>query len=170
MVLAFSPIGDAFRTRLRMYPAMVSCCSLDWFAEWPDEALMNVATQKLNDIEFETPDIRQGVYDMCTNIHLGAAAASRKYVAEMGRHNHVTPTSYLELLNTFRSLYSVKRQEVMKAKHRLEVGLDKLISTAETVAVMQVELTELQPVLQVKSKEVDELMVVISKDLSLIHI
>jgi dynein heavy chain len=164
VVLAFSPIGDAFRTRLRMYPAMVSCCSLDWFAEWPDEALMNVATQKLNDIEFETPDIRQGVYDMCTNIHLGAAAASRKYVAEMGRHNHVTPTSYLELLNTFRSLYSVKRQEVMKAKHRLEVGLDKLISTAETVAVMQVELTELQPVLQVKSKEVDELMVVISKD------
>ena len=164
VVLAFSPIGDSFRTRLRMYPAMVNCCSLDWFAEWPDEALMNVATQKLNDIEFESPEIRQGVYDMCTSIHLGAAAASRKYLAEMGRHNHVTPTSYLELLNTYRSLYSVKREEVMKAKHRLEVGLDKLISTAEMVAVMQVELTELQPVLQVKSKEVDELMVVISKD------
>ncbi len=164
VVLAFSPVGDAFRTRLRMYPAMVNCCSLDWFAEWPDEALMNVAQQKLNDIEFETPDIRQGVYDMCTSIHLGAAAASAKYLAEMGRHNHVTPTSYLELLSTYAALYSVKREEVMKAKYRLEVGLDKLISTAELVAVMQVELTDLQPVLQVKSKEVDELMVVISKD------
>ena len=164
VVLAFSPVGDAFRTRLRMYPAMVNCCSIDWFAEWPDEALMNVAQQKLNDVEFESPAIRQGVYDMCTNIHLACAAASRKYLAEMGRHNHVTPTSYLELLNTYRSLYSVKRQEVMKAKHRLEVGLDKLISTAEMVAVMQVELTELQPVLVVKSKEVEELMVVIAKD------
>lgn len=164
VVLAFSPVGDAFRTRLRMYPAMVNCCSIDWFAEWPDEALMNVAQQKLGDIEFESPEVRQGVYDMCTSIHLGCAAASRKYLVEMGRHNHVTPTSYLELLNTYRLLYSTKRQEVMKAKHRLEVGLDKLISTAELVAVMQVELAELQPVLQVKSKEVDELMVVISKD------
>jgi len=164
VVLAFSPVGDAFRTRLRMYPAMVNCCSLDWFAEWPDEALMNVAQQKLNDIEFESPEIRQGVYDMCTTIHLGAAAASAKYLAEMGRHNHVTPTSYLELLNTYRLLYATKREEVMKAKYRLEVGLDKLISTAETVAVMQVELADLQPVLEVKSKEVDELMIVISKD------
>ena len=47
-------VGDAFRTRLRMYPAMVNCCSLDWFSEWPEEALYAVAEQKLSDIEFET--------------------------------------------------------------------------------------------------------------------
>lgn len=31
IVLAMSPIGDAFRNRLRKFPALVNCCTLDWF-------------------------------------------------------------------------------------------------------------------------------------------
>jgi dynein heavy chain, axonemal len=28
--LCMSPVGDAFRNRLRMYPAFVNCCTIDW--------------------------------------------------------------------------------------------------------------------------------------------
>lgn len=31
VVLAMSPIGDAFRTRLRKFPSLVNCCTIDWF-------------------------------------------------------------------------------------------------------------------------------------------
>ena len=31
VVLAMSPIGDALRTRLRMFPSLVNCCTIDWF-------------------------------------------------------------------------------------------------------------------------------------------
>ena len=31
LVLAFSPIGDAFRNRLRMFPSLINCCTIDWF-------------------------------------------------------------------------------------------------------------------------------------------
>eukprot|EP00960_Hanusia_phi_P037729 753088-Hanusia_phi.AAC.6 len=164
VVLAMSPVGDAFRTRLRMYPALVNCCSLDWFAEWPDEALESVAQQKLSDIDFESHQIRQGVYDMCTRIHMSVEKMSAKFLSELGRYNHVTPTSYLELLITYKELYSLKKQEVQRSKQRLEIGLDKLISTAEMVSVMQVELSELQPILEKKGQEVEDLMKVISKD------
>ena len=30
LVLCFSPIGDAFRQRLRMFPSLVNCCTIDW--------------------------------------------------------------------------------------------------------------------------------------------
>jgi dynein heavy chain len=31
IVLAFSPVGDSFRNRLRMFPALINCCTIDWF-------------------------------------------------------------------------------------------------------------------------------------------
>ena len=31
VVLALSPIGDAFRNRLRMFPSLINCCTIDWF-------------------------------------------------------------------------------------------------------------------------------------------
>ena len=34
---------------------------------------------------------------------------SQRYLAEMGRHFYVTPTSYLELINTFKSLLKDER-------------------------------------------------------------
>ena len=39
IVLAFSPIGDAFRERLRLFPSLINCCAIDWFTAWPADAL-----------------------------------------------------------------------------------------------------------------------------------
>lgn len=30
IVVAMSPIGDAFRNHIRKFPALVSCCTIDW--------------------------------------------------------------------------------------------------------------------------------------------
>jgi dynein heavy chain len=35
LMLCFSPIGDDFRRRVRMFPSLVNCCTIDWFFEWP---------------------------------------------------------------------------------------------------------------------------------------
>jgi dynein heavy chain len=31
IVIAFSPIGDAFRNRIRQFPSLINCCTIDWF-------------------------------------------------------------------------------------------------------------------------------------------
>lgn len=54
MCIAMSPIGDVFRTRLRMFPSLVNCCTIDWFSEWPEEALHSVAQNFLATIEMLT--------------------------------------------------------------------------------------------------------------------
>lgn len=32
IVMAMSPLSKSFSTRLRMFPSLVNCCTLDWFS------------------------------------------------------------------------------------------------------------------------------------------
>ena len=43
------------RQRLRMFPALVNCCTIDWFREWPAEALASVATSFLQVTPLTSP-------------------------------------------------------------------------------------------------------------------
>ena len=86
------------------------------------------------------------------------ARRSEAFLAELGRHNYVTPTSYLELLATYKQVLALKRDEVGTLKTRLRVGLDKLIATAEQVEDLQVKLTAMEPVLIKTQGEVEEMI------------
>ncbi|EFJ44216.1 dynein heavy chain 2 [Volvox carteri f. nagariensis] len=166
LVLCFSPIGDAFRQRLRMFPSLVNCCTIDWFREWPEEALKSVATSFYTDVDFgdDSGRIMRGVVDCCVGMHQSVEKKSKKFYDELRRYNYVTPTSYLELLTTFIKLLTEKRNEISEKRRRLEVGLQKLLNTAAQVEVMQKELQDLQPVLAATAKEVEDMMVVITND------
>jgi dynein heavy chain len=37
VVVTMSPMGEQFRSRLRMFPGLVNCCTIDWFGAWPGE-------------------------------------------------------------------------------------------------------------------------------------
>ena len=72
---------------------------------------------------------------------------SEDFRTELGRHNYVTPTSYLELITMFQRLLTAKRVENSKTLSRYTVGLDKLQSSAQQVAGMQQELRVPAPLL-----------------------
>lgn len=42
VVLCMSPVGEAFRTRCRMFPSLVNCCTIDWFIEWPRLVILSM--------------------------------------------------------------------------------------------------------------------------------
>jgi dynein heavy chain len=160
VVIALSPIGEAFRRRVRMFPSLVNCTTTNWFHEWPDQALQSVANYFLGALEMPD-DVKKGCVDVCVAMQKSVFELSEKFVKEVHRHYYVTPTSYLELINSFKGLLEFKREEVSTAKSRYDVGLDKIMSTESQVAGMQAELEELQPVLKKTALETDQLMKVI---------
>jgi len=66
VVLAFSPIGDDFKRRLRMFPALVNCCTIDWFLPWPSDALRSVADQFLSKVE--NLPMKDGIVQICVDM------------------------------------------------------------------------------------------------------
>uniref|UniRef100_A0AAZ3Q3C2 Dynein heavy chain 1, axonemal n=1 Tax=Oncorhynchus tshawytscha TaxID=74940 RepID=A0AAZ3Q3C2_ONCTS len=144
-VLCMSPIGEVFRARLRQFPSLVTCCTIDWFSAWPEEALQSVAASFL----YELPELEAKTESVC----LCSSRKCAQYLAELSRYNYVTPKSYLELLAIFSSLIGRKKQELHSARQRMKTGLDKLLRTAEDVSKMQEELEMMRPLLEEAAKD-----------------
>jgi dynein heavy chain len=83
--------------------------------------------------------------------HNSVHRLSARFLSEQRRHYYVTPTSYLELLLSYKDLLGRRQQQVQLAKQRYETGLEKLQTTEESVSGMKEELIMLQPQLEVRS-------------------
>ncbi|KAI9995414.1 hypothetical protein PInf_012475 [Phytophthora infestans] len=158
IVLACSPIGDAFRDRLRKFPSLINCCTIDWFTAWPSDALVAVAEKFLADVEMDSANVRKAIVDTCQYFHVSVMELSDKFLKNLRRQNYVTPTSYLELIVAFKSFLARRREAVQGARNRYVVGLEKINFAENNVAVMRKELEDLQPVLDQSKKDTDILM------------
>ena len=58
--LCMSPLGETFRERLRQFPSLVNCSTIDWFTEWPAEALESVGLSALVEANQVVPEHRPG--------------------------------------------------------------------------------------------------------------
>lgn len=87
-----------------------------------------------------------------------------RFLDELRRTNYVTPTSYLELLATFKKVLVFKRKEVGDAKMRLEKGLNVLYEASIEVANLRETLEKKAPELEKTVKEVGETKIVIAKE------
>jgi len=111
IVLCFSPIGASLRNRCRNFPSLVNCTTIDWFSEWPKDALESVADQFLADVELED-EVKKSCVFMVQNFHTSTQTQAAKFLKMEKRNYYVTPTSYLELINSFKRLLGEKRASV----------------------------------------------------------
>ena len=110
ITLCFSPVGDLFRTRARRFPGLVNCTVIDWFQEWPKEALRNVAKLFLKEVELGEEQVRKAVIDfMPYSFDITNKMAKKCYEVE-GRFIYTTPKSFLELLQLFKIMLANKRE------------------------------------------------------------
>ncbi|XP_064645339.1 dynein axonemal heavy chain 6-like [Lineus longissimus] len=158
IVLCMSPVGSAFRSRCRMFPSLVNCCTIDWFIEWPREALLGVSKSAFEHIDLGADELREKVSDMCVEIHMSVSTMAERFYAELKRRYYTTPTSYLELINLYLSMLGEKRKQLTTARDRVKNGLTKLLETNDLVDNMQVELVALEPELKKKSADTEILM------------
>ena len=160
IVLAMSPVGDNLRIRCRNFPGMVNNTVIDWFTPWPVQALASVASVFLEEEELPD-DVREGIVEFMVETHEGVRALSAVFAEQLKRYNYVTPKNYLDFISNYRKGLNDNRLALTDMQTRLEGGLRKLVQAGVEVEKMQVTLREAQVVVTAKSKEVNELIIVI---------
>ena len=161
VVLAFSPVGKAFRDRLRNFPSLVNCTYIDWFFPWPNQALTSVANKVLVDGGVVAPEDMGKVVPVAVSAHSVSSALTSSMRAETGRHNYVTPTMFLQFLKLYQGLLRSRRAAVSKDQDKYAKGV-AAVDNAEAVATtLQRKVEELQPELEASRARTDRAMAAI---------
>ncbi|RKO94585.1 dynein heavy chain and region D6 of dynein motor-domain-containing protein [Blyttiomyces helicus] len=153
VVLCFSPVGNTLRSRCRKFPAIVNCTMIDWFQEWPEEALTSVATRFISSCDLVSDALKGPVTKFMSFAHQSVNEVSRKYLLNEKRHNYTTPKSFLALISIYKEMLEKKAKELTKSMDRLENGLTKLQSTASQVDDLKAKLAFQEVDLKAKNDE-----------------
>ena len=63
-------------------------------------------------------EARESVEGMCMMFHQSVRTLASDFLMQLQRHYYATPTSYLELISTYKTLLAAKRTQVYTLKHR----------------------------------------------------
>ena len=161
IVLCMSPVGEALRVRIRMFPSLVNCCTIDWIDPWPEEALMSVSMKIIDQLQSirlkKIPDIKTSLCKLSVFIHQSVTEEGETFFQLMRRHIYTTPKNYLDLLKLYKRILFKKEKEVNTRINILSTGVGKLDEANVEVTRMKGELEELKPKLKIKMEEADVL-------------
>ncbi|XP_011822268.1 PREDICTED: dynein heavy chain 17, axonemal [Mandrillus leucophaeus] len=161
VILCFSPVGSVLRVRARKFPAVVNCTAIDWFHEWPEDALVSVSARFLEETEGIPREVKASISFFMSYVHTTVNEMSRVYLATERRYNYTTPKTFLEQIKLYQNLLAKKRMELVAKIERLENGLMKLQSTASQVDDLKAKLAIQEAELKQKNENADKLIQVV---------
>ncbi|XP_068439704.1 dynein axonemal heavy chain 9 isoform X3 [Clinocottus analis] len=161
VALCFSPVGSKLRVRSRKFPAVVNCTAIDWFHEWPQEALESVSFKFLQEVENIDLQVKESVSKFMAYVHMSVNQTSAEYLANERRYNYTTPKSFLEQIKLYGSLLGQKSKDLATKMERLENGLQKLNSTSAQVDDLKAKLAAQEVELKQKNEDADKLIQVV---------
>lgn len=164
VVLCFSPVGSTLRVRARKFPAIVNCTAINWFYEWPQEALQSVSTSFLSEMKSLPTEMINSVSLYMSYVHTTVNEISATYLANEKRYNYTTPKSFLELIALYSKLLLEKTNYLKDRVNRLQNGLTKLAQCATEVEALKKVLALQEVELASKNIAADKLILAVGAE------
>ncbi|XP_070583565.1 dynein axonemal heavy chain 11 isoform X3 [Erythrolamprus reginae] len=158
IILCFSPVGSTLRVRARKFPAIVNCTAIDWFHEWPQEALESVSRRFIEEMPGIKPQLYDSICYFMAYAHASVNEISAKFQLNEKRYNYTTPKSFLEQIMLFKNLLQKKILKIFQHKERLINGIQKLKTTASQVEDLKYKLASQEAELQLRNQDAEALI------------
>ena len=167
VVFTMNPSNPDFSNRAGSSPAIFNRCVIDWFGEWSDDALYQVANEltakvdlpesSFSNLHDDNHEIRHGkLTEIIAYIHNSVRMLNQKLRKNAKKFNYITPRDYLDFIRHFVALQREKKTELEEQQFHINSGLNKLKETEQTVLEMKNSLSEYKVNLIAKEKESKE--------------
>lgn len=175
VVFTMNPPEDGLSSKAATSPALFNRCVLNWFGDWSDQALFQVAHELTHSVDLDRPNFaapdtipvayrglslppshRETVVNSMVYIHYSLQRFNEKLLKQQGRVTYLTPRHFLDFLNQYVKLYTEKRDDLEDQQRHLNIGLEKLRDTVDKVSELRISLAEKKKQLEAKDMEANE--------------
>ncbi|KAI0387780.1 cytoplasmic dynein heavy chain, partial [Hypomontagnella monticulosa] len=175
VVFTMNPPEDGLSSKAATSPALFNRCVLNWFGDWSDQALFQVANELTHSIDLDKPNFvapdtipvayrslnlppshRETIVNSMVYIHYSLQRFNSKLQKQQGKVTFLTPRHFLDFVAQYVKLYNEKREDLEEQQRHLNVGLDKLKDTVEKVRDLRASLAEKKTQLEAKDAEANE--------------
>lgn len=167
IVFTMNPANPDFANRQATSPALFNRCVIDWFGDWPHDALIQVATEFTQPLELSPEGFqlsggdeerRTSLASTVVAIHESVAELNERLMKSGKKYNYLTPRDFLDFIRHFIRLIEEKKAESVENTKHLNVGLSKLKETEHQVAELQESLAVKEVELKEKNNQAEEKM------------
>lgn len=151
-----NPSNPDFSNRTASSPALFNRCVIDWFGDWTNDGLLQVAIEftRMMDISNESftknmdmgggqQQIESGarrldpknelLSEVIVDMHCAIKDINLTLQKQAKKFNFITPRDFLDFIKHFVDLSGAKKSELSELQDHLEVGITKLKNTEKSV-------------------------------------
>ena len=143
-----NPANPDFSNRTASSPALFNRCVIDWFGDWTDDGLLQVAMEFTKNLEIKEEsfskdmgsdqimtdgprvDPKHECLSQCiVDVHATVRDINIKLSKSAKKFNFITPRDFLDFIGHFIDLTDEKSNELAELQEHLDVGINKLMNT-----------------------------------------
>ena len=175
VVFTMNPPTEGLSSKAATSPALFNRCVLNWFGDWSDQALYQVAYELTQAVDvdkanFTAPDSlpvefdqlemplshRDAVVNSMVHVHHSLRRFNDRLQRQQNKKTYLTPRQFLDFVAQFVKLFNEKRDDLEEQQRHLNVGLEKLHETVDKVSELKKSLAEKKSELEKKDAEASE--------------
>ena len=135
VVFTMNPSNPDFSNRTASSPALFNRCVIDWFGDWSNDALCQVAKEFTMFVETapesftkpqlqNNPDLRQDtIVKTIVFVHNIVLELNKKLAKAAKKFNYLTPRDFLDFIKHFIELHKEKKESLEEQQYHLNQGL-----------------------------------------------
>jgi len=175
VVFTMNPPTGGLSSKAATSPALFNRCVLNWFGDWSDQALYQVAYELTQSVDIDrgnytSPDTlpieysqlstplshRDAIVNSMVHVHHSIHKFNGRLRQQQNKITFQTPRQFLDFTSQFVQLLNEKRDDLEEQQRHLNVGLDKLRETLAKVSDLKKSLAEKKSELERKDAEASE--------------
>ncbi len=156
IILCFSEIR--LKSIAKKFPSIVNRTKINWFHDWPESALITVASEFIADLDFIHSDMRSKIAEFMAISHKNLQKITEDYRKNEKFICYVTPRTFVKNLINFKEMIKKKSQEISENIKKFTLGIEKINNLEEEVKNLQLILNNQEIEMTKRNNEADKIL------------